>query len=157
MLVHWYVIGNQLELKVFTESSQRGTLKLVKAFKNSLGKEKKSALIRNTAGMGMVSGGRTGRGAHRYMQTQRTDPREEAALQFCREVGEYLNKMGKEKEYSSLTVVAEPKFLGKLRASMSAGTEKKVSTWLKKDLCKLRQSQLPKVLKLKDARVMEGR
>ena len=106
MLGHWYVVGNQLELNVYTESSQRGKLKLVKAFKNSLGNEKKSAMIRNTAGMGIVSGGRTGRGAHRYMQAQRTDPREEAALQFSREVGGYLDKMGKLKEYSSLTVVA---------------------------------------------------
>ena len=155
MLGHWYVVGNQLELNVYTESSQRGKLKLVKAFKNSLGKEKKSAMIRNTAGMGIVSGGRTGRGAHRYMQAQRTDPREEAALQFSREVGGYLDKMGKLKEYSSLTVVAEPKFLGKLRSSMAPATEKKVSTWLKKDLCKAPKSKLQAALKLKNPRVLE--
>jgi protein required for attachment to host cells len=152
MLGHWYVVGNQLELKVYTESSQRGKLKLVKEFKNSLGKEKKSALIRNTPGKGIVSAGRTG--VFRYTQAQRSDPREEAAVQFTREVGKFLDKMGKQKEYSSLTVVAEPKFLGKLRASMGPSTERKVETWLKKDLCKAPKKKLHAALKLKNPRVL---
>ena len=109
-----------------------------------MGRERKRALIRKQAGRGVKSMGRTG--VVRYSQTKRHDPHEAAAIQFAKNVAKFLKKERQQKHFDTLTVVAEPHFLGKLKLAMSLELKKTVHEWIRKDLQKTPQSQLIKFL-----------
>ncbi len=147
MLGHWFVVASQKTVKVFTETPQGGNLKLLKLLDNPLGREKKSALIRKQAGSGIKSNGRLG--AVHYSESKRHDPHDQAALQFAREVVQFLDGERLHRNFETLTVVAEPHFLGKLKAKMKSKTEASVIDWIKKDLQKIPVNKLPEILKLK--------
>ncbi len=144
MVTHWFVVASQKTVKVFTEVPERSRLKLLSTLDNPLGRERTRALIRKQAGMGVKSMGRTG--FVRYSQTKRHDPHEEAAIQFSKEIAKFLKKQSQEKNFTSLTIVAEPHFLGKMKSSMEPSLQKMVVKWVKKDLEKTPKSQLPKFL-----------
>lgn len=147
MLGHWFLIASQKTAQIFTETPQDGTLKQVKLFDNPLGRERNRALIRKQAGAGVKSLGRVG--AVHYLETKRQDPHEQSAIQFARQIGQFLNEERLCKNFETLTVVAEPSFLGKLRAEMKPRTETSVVDWIKKDLQKIPINKLPGILKLK--------
>lgn len=148
MLGHWYVVVNQKNVRVFTEVSERNRLKQISSFENPLGGEKRRSLIRKQAGMGMRS---LGRGQVRYSETRRKDPVEMASIQFAKTVVKYLAEEKRQKNFESLTIVAEPHFLGKLRAEMGVRLEKSVTEWIKKDLQKTPQKELQNFLLPKKA------
>jgi protein required for attachment to host cells len=77
-----------------------------------------------------------------YSETKRHDPHEEAALQFAKKVTDFLESEYRKKKFKSLTVVAEPHFLGKLRAAMEPAVQEHVTEWIKKDLLKTPQKEL---------------
>jgi len=79
MLGHWFVVGNRLNVKIFTHLQGKETPKLVKTLVNPLGREKNHALFKRQAGMGFKSTGHGG--SARYMEI-RHDPQEDATLQL---------------------------------------------------------------------------
>ncbi len=151
MFGHWYVVANQRGARVLSEISNaanpRGVkqFKLIRAFENPLGKLKTRELIHQEKGVGVKSLGRFGSFA-RYAEAKRRNPHELAAEQFARQIVEYLQKERRKKTFSDLIVVAEPHFLGKLRAAMNPPIERKVSKWIRKDLQKLSRARLTKML-----------
>lgn len=167
MFGHWYVVGNQRVVRVFSEiapfedeipsdvarvMNPRGVkkFKLIRAIENPLGRVKTRDLLHQEKGIGVRSLGHFGTSV-RYAETKRQNPHEQAANQFARNVVGYLQKERQNKKFSDLTIIAEPHFLGKLRAAMDAPTERKVVQWIKKDLREVTPSRLADIF-LKGAR-----
>jgi len=134
MFGHWYVIAGRAQARFFTETESRDRLKLVGTLKNPLAQARRRDLLRKQEGLSFRSSGRTG--TFRSARPLRSDPLEEAASQFAREITKFLDQERKKKKFESLTIAAEPKFMGKIRAHMKAPTERRVLKWLRKDLDK---------------------
>ena len=64
------------------------------------------------AGRGVKSFGRIG--SVSYSEPKRHDPKEEATSQFARELSRYLESEMRKKSFDTLSVVAEPRLLGKI-------------------------------------------
>lgn len=138
MYGNWCLLASQTEAKIITKTSDK-ELKVVKEFRNPLGRTRNRELIRKQAGMGMKS---IGRGTVKYSETKRHSPHEVAAEQFAKKVSNYLEEQFQKNNFKSLTVVAEPKFLGKLRAAMTPELRKLIIKSLAKDLQKTPKRQL---------------
>jgi protein required for attachment to host cells len=144
MFTHWFAVASQKEVKIFIEVPEPKRIKLLKVFSNPLGHERNRTLIKKQAGRGVKSVGRMG--SVHYSETKKHDPHEEAVLQFAREFTNFLKMERQQGNFSLLTVVAEPHFLGKIRSAMGEKEKKLVIQWIKKDLQKAPQLQLLKVL-----------
>lgn len=132
--MHWFVVASQKEARVFIKTSDRKQLRLLKSLTNPLGTVKRRELIRKKAGRGVKSIGRVG--AVSYSNLKRNDPHDEAIIQFAKEISHFLESEKLKKNFDSLTVVAEPHLLGKIRTEMRDGLQSTVTDWIKKDLQK---------------------
>ena len=144
MFGHWFVVASQKTVYIFSEAGTGGELRLVKELDNPLGRERNRALIRKEAGRGIKTSGRVG--AVHYSERKRHDPHEEAAVQFAKKTVEFLESEERRGSFKSLTVAAEPRFLGKIKAAMRPETEKLVVEWLRKDLLKVPKADLARRL-----------
>lgn len=138
--MHWFILASQKEARIFIKTSERKRLKLLKSLTNPLGTEKRRALVKKHAGRGVKSIGRIG--SVSYSMPNRHDPHEQALIQFARELAQFLKSEKFKRNFESLTVVAEPHFLGKIKAEMRADLRKSVTKWIKKDLQKTPQKDL---------------
>jgi len=142
--VHWFVVASQKEVRIFVKSVDGKKIKLVETLTNPLGLEKRKAFIRKQPGQGVRSVGNTG--SIHYSEPKRSDPHEQATIQFAKAVCDYLKGEKLKKSFASLTVVAEPHLLGILRSEMDDAVENAVTNWIKKDLQNTPQIQLKKFL-----------
>lgn len=138
--MHWLVVASQKEARVFTQTTGGKQFKVLKTLTNPLGSEKKRALIRKEAGRGIKSIGRVGYIS--YSEQKRSDPHEMAVQQFAKKISQFLESEKHNKHFASLTVIAEPRLLGKIRAEMRADLKASVKRWIKKDLQKTPQKDL---------------
>jgi protein required for attachment to host cells len=150
MVTHWFVVASQKTVKILEEgkskgrSSGRKKFKLIKSLDNPLGRLRNRELIRKQAGRGTRSMGSAG--SHHHSETKRHDPHEQAAIQFARELVRYLEIERQHKKFKSLTIVAEPHFLGKIKAEMGAKLTQTIESWIQKDLLKTPQNELTEFL-----------
>lgn len=70
-------------------------------------------------------------------------PEEASALSFAKELANYLDKEYQAKNFQSLSIAAEPHFMGKIRESLNPRISELVLHWIKKDLQKVPMYQLP--------------
>ena len=138
--MNWYVVVSQKEARIFIRSPERRSLVLIDSIKNPLGKVKRRALVHKPAGRGVKTLGRTG--VVSYSQTKRHDPHEEASKQFAKSISKYLRAQKLKKKFDALTVVVEPRFLGKLRTEMSESLLRSVKLWIRKDFQKTPKRQI---------------
>lgn len=139
-LVHWFVVISQKETRIFIKTFDGKHLRVLKSLTNPLGEVKRRELIRKQAGRGVKSIGRVG--SVSYSQPKRHDPHDEAIIQFAKAVCHFLKSEKLKKNFDSLTVVAEPYLLGKIKVEMSKHVLSSVTKWIKKDLQKLPQKKL---------------
>jgi protein required for attachment to host cells len=85
-----------------------------------------------------------GQGRH-SVSTQR-EPTEEVAMQFARILAELLNKGRTSNAYDRLVLVAEPGFLGILRAALDSHTAALVVKTVHKDLPEVEEKELASYL-----------
>ncbi|OFZ28329.1 MAG: hypothetical protein A2622_04295 [Bdellovibrionales bacterium RIFCSPHIGHO2_01_FULL_40_29] len=147
--MHWYVVASQKEVRIFVKTLKRQQLKIFKTLTNLLGGEKRRALIRKQAGQGVKSIGHIG--SIHYSVPKRHDPHEDAVIQFAREITQFLEKEKLKKSFESLSIIAEPHLLGKIRTEMSDDLKTSVTHWIKKDLQKTPKNKLVGILLPKES------
>lgn len=141
---HWYVIAGRDQVKVLSEMKAPNRFRMVKTITNSLGRLRNQDLKHPERGQ---TGRRLGgKGPLTYVGLESTDPHEDAAIQFARQIGQYLESELNMEGFYGLTVIAEPKFLGMLRRQMSGRLKQTVEEWVAKDLQKLSLKDLEGVL-----------
>lgn len=67
---------------------------------------------------------------------------EASSIGFAKQLIRFLNKEHQIKNFSSLTIAAEPRFLGKIRTQIKSPIKNTVKNWIQKDLIKIPLKQL---------------
>lgn len=151
---HWFLVANQKTATIFTEVSKsagnakakapqtmkRRRLQQIQQLENPLGRERNRAMRRGPPGMAVRSAGRSAQ-VHYGLGTGQ-DPHEVAATDFARKISKHLEKEQNQHKFESLTIAAEPHFLGKIRSVMSEKLKNHVTQWLNKDLQKTPTTKL---------------
>ena len=86
-------------------------------------------------------------GEGRHSTSPKQEPTEHIAQQFALELAELLNKGRLTNAYDKLVLIAEPKFLGVLRAALDKNTESLVSQTVNKELLDVKEHDLAEYLK----------
>lgn len=140
----WFVTANKEAARIFVRTAEFPGLKKIKSLTNPLAGEKRSSLLRHKAG---ASGQSTGRGGTRMnMRKAKTDPLEAVAEQFASKIAKLLRAEQLKGNFGALTIAAEPKFLGKVKASLEKETASTVSEWIRKDLAHVPLNELGEFL-----------
>ena len=85
-------------------------------------------------------------GEGRHSTSPKQEPTEHIAQQFALELAEMLNKGRLTNTYDKLVLIAEPKFLGVLRAALDKNTESLVSQTVNKELLDIKEQDLAEYL-----------
>ena len=86
-------------------------------------------------------------GNGRHSTSPKQEPTEHIAQQFALDLAEILNKGRLTHAYNNLVLIAEPKFLGVLRAALDKNTESLVTQTVNKELIDVREQDLAEYLK----------
>jgi protein required for attachment to host cells len=136
---NWYLVASRNSAKFFTEVPRAHKLKLVAQLENPLAKVRNRDLSRRRPSREAKSLGRAG--SIRFGAGTRTSAKDDAAEQFAREVASFVEAHRQIKNLNSLTVAAEPFFMGKFRAALRSA-KTLVTEWIPKDLEKIPPSKL---------------
>lgn len=124
MLNHWYVVASQDTLKILIQDEDHPDLQILHKLEEPIAKESRN----------------------RFNPPKRGDTHQTAALDFARTISAFLQLELQKKSFHTLTVAAEPRFLGKLRRELTPQVLKTVTQWVRKDLQKTPVHNLPKLL-----------
>jgi len=86
-------------------------------------------------------------GQGRHAMSPKQEPTEHIAQQFALDLAELLNKGRVTHAYDKLVLMAEPKFLGILRAALDANTAALVVQTVNKELLDVKEEDLAEYLK----------
>ena len=86
-------------------------------------------------------------GEGRHSTSPKQEPTEHIAHQFALDLAEMLNKGRLTHAYDKLVLIAEPKFLGILRAALDKNTESLVTQTVNKELLDVKEEELFEYLK----------
>ena len=75
-------------------------------------------------------------------------PEEASSIPFAKNLIKFLNQQQQLKNFKTLTIAAEPRFLGKIRGQMKSSLKNTVKHWIKRDLIKIPKKQLQEYLPL---------
>lgn len=137
----WIVVAHRSGARVFEQSGPGKGLEAVTTLEHPAGRLKNREIDSDKQGRAFDSHG-TGR--HAYSREQ--EPTEHVAAQFAREIAALLEDGRNGQKYDRLVLVAEPRFLGLLRAALSEQTASLVTATLDKDLGGIEDRDLPKHL-----------
>lgn len=143
---NWFLVANRVEACIYEGRPGRG-FRFVKRLSNPKGKLTNLQLVSDRPGVSFSSN----RGSSlRHGFAPRSDYHEVVAQNFARKLGRVLRQAVLKGEFSRLTLVAEPHFLGLLKSSLSPqveaalansvphewheGSDKELEAYLKKKL-----------------------
>ncbi len=79
----------------------------------------------------------------RHTVSKTPDPKEQVAIEFAQHIADVLQQGRTANRYEHLVLVADPRFLGQLRATLDPHTAKLVIGSLGKDLLEVAERDLP--------------
>jgi protein required for attachment to host cells len=125
----WILVAHRSGARLFENAGPGKGLKLVEAILHPEGRLKNGEIDSDKPGRAFdkVGGGR-------HSMSTEQEPIQRIAQIFAKQLGEKLEKGRAQNRYSKLVLVAEPRFLGELRAALDAPTAALVSATLDKDL-----------------------
>lgn len=129
----WVAVMSQSTMKIFERDFDSGEIRYVKTIRNSLGRTRSRFLGRHDRGF-VAEGGQNG--ARLHSMDAGVDSHAIVATSFAKRIAKILDSERTHGSYSSLTIIAEPKFLGRVRKSMNHETLKTVAREIPKDLGK---------------------
>ena len=127
MKKNWYVVADRSGARVYEQVGVDAKLALVSSLDNPEGKLREREFVADREGRTLQTG-RTGFNQYSVSQTQVDNVAEHFAKRIA------LELKTKSANYDHVVLVAEPYFMGKLRAQLDPQTEKKVRGSLTKDL-----------------------
>lgn len=124
----WILVAHAAGARLY--GNHRGTLTLLETIDHPAGLKPGDALVDRPGRVSLGAAGRTSFDAH-------TDPREAETERFGRMLADHLDAPAGREEFRNLVVVAPPKLLGAIRASLGKNVERRVTGWIPKDWCNL--------------------
>jgi protein required for attachment to host cells len=132
----WIVTADAGRARFFAESDPSQPLKEIEDMVNELGRMRASEIY--TDGVGPTAGTRsihdTGGQVPNKQYEPPTSPEEQARISFAKAISGFLLKAHNERQFQRLVIVAEPKFLGFLRAALDPHLKPLISKEINKDL-----------------------
>jgi protein required for attachment to host cells len=125
----WILVANRAGARLFENSGPGMGLSFKQEFPHSEGRLKNQEITSDRQGQGPDT---RGGGHHSYESA--VEPVEHLAQQFAKHLAQQLEHGRTEKRYEQLILVAEPRFLGHLRAALSSPILALVIASVDKDL-----------------------
>lgn len=141
MATTWILVAHRGGARLFEHRGRASGVALRQALDHPAGRMRNRELDSDRHGR---SFDRRGTGRHAY--STEAAPTTHVAEQFARHVASLLEQGREHGQYQRLVLVAEPRFLGMLRAALSAPTSALVAAELAKDLSDIEARDLPKYL-----------
>jgi protein required for attachment to host cells len=144
MSTTWVLVAHRSGARLFENAGRGKGLSLVQDLPHPEGRLKSGEINSDRPGRSYSSSsGGGGMARHGF---GKDDATVEVAAHFARELAGLLDRGRTEKRFDQLVLVAEPSFLGNLRASLTTPTAAAVSATLDKDLGQVSEHDLPKHL-----------
>ena len=140
---NWFVVVNRSSAKIFEISEKPDALTYLKTLRNPLGTTRNRAMKLDKPGM---SRGKLAGNKSPHALTHEKDPHEDVAVAFAKKIATYLREHKLDKDYTSLTIAAEPHMMGLVKKAVSSNALKVGIKWIRKDLEKMTTRKLEDVV-----------
>ena len=134
----WILVAHRAGARIFENTGPGQGLRLLENIPNPEGKLKNIDINSDKPGRAFDNFG----GA-RHSMSKEHEPKEQQAIRFAKQLGETLDKGRTSNQFSKLVLVAEPRFLGELRAALPSHTASLVSATVDKDLGGISDRDVP--------------
>jgi protein required for attachment to host cells len=125
----WILVAHRAGARIFENTGPGQGLRLIENIPNPDGKLKNGEINSDKPGRAFDK-----LGGGRHSMSKEHEPKEQVAIQFAKRLGETLDKGRTHNQFGKLVLVAEPRFLGELRAALPSHTASMVSATVDKDL-----------------------
>ena len=125
----WVVVASSTRCRIFTQHKHSGPLEPVMDLEHPEGRLHGRDLVSDRPGRTFDS---AGNGRHAMGQT--VDPHEQENIRFAKTVATKIDAARKKERFDRLVLVADPRFLGHLRHTLSSATRQRLTTELQKNL-----------------------
>ena len=142
MTTTWILTANRSSASLFESDWPGKSMRRIKDIAHPEGRLQNKNIDTDKPGRSFDS---FGQGRHAMGSKQ--EPTEHIAKQFAQELSELLNKGRITHAYDQLVLMAEPRFLGMLRAALDANTAALVVQTVNKELLNAKEEDLAKYLK----------
>lgn len=132
----WILVADAARARLFTVERPRGPLVELNDFVNPVERLRERELESDDRGRGAAPNG----GRHAVGDDK--DPKAEYARRFAHELADHLKEHRSQGEFKRLYLVADPRFLGELRAQLDAPTERIVVDTIDKEISRLDPSEM---------------
>ena len=141
MTTTWILIAHRGGARVYAQRGRRRDLELIEEFEHPEGRLKNREIDSDRPGRSFDS-----RGVGRHAYDKEQEPTEHVAERFARQLATLLDQGRMREHYARLVLVAEPRFLGNLRAALNPATAALVTATIDKDLGGVDARDLPRYL-----------
>lgn len=135
----WTLVADRSEARLFRGAPRH--LRRIETFSHVAGRLKDSEIYSDRAGRSFDSMGKSG-----HANQPAHSPSENLAIEFARMLAGVLERGRTDHQYEALVVVADSKFLGRLRHELTKETAKLVVGSLARDLSGVFDADLPRYL-----------
>lgn len=137
----WILVAHRSGARLFENKGPGKGLNLVSDIPHPEGRLKNKDIDADRPGRSFDS-----RGQGRHALSSEQEPTAHLAEQFAKQLSSMLDEGRNQQRYSKLVLIAEPRFLGNLRATLSTTTAALITATLSKDLGGVESRLLPKHL-----------
>jgi len=137
----WILVAHRSGARLFETDGPGKGLRAVRVIANPEGKLKTHDITSDRPGRTSDS-----QGTHHSYGKELHDPKEHVAQKFSRQLAGVLNDGRNQHCYDQLILVADPRFLGELRAALDHATAALVTATLNKDLVNVDDHDIPQHL-----------
>ncbi len=133
----WVLLAHRTGARLYEQDRPGGELRRLEDIPHPEGRLKNRQIASD-------KGGRLFDSFHsRHTVGKSPDPKEQIAIAFAQHLSEVLEQGRATNRFEHLVLVADPHFLGRLRAALDAHTAKLVTGSLDKDLYEVAERELP--------------
>lgn len=137
----WILVAHRSGARILENKGPRKRLELLQQIEHPEGRLKNHEINSDKSGRGF-----DGKGVEHHAYSNEHAPTEHVAEQFAKQLSEVLEHGRTRRRFDKLVLVAEPRFLGNLRAAIPAQTAALISATMDKDLGGVETRDLPKHL-----------
>jgi len=138
----WIVVAHDAGARIYKTVGKSGTLRIVRRISNPSGRYKGRQINADRPGRVFSNSG-----VFHHALSRRIGPHDHNADVFAREIAAFVEKGRNTESFNHLVLIAEPKFLGKIRIALKGATAKRIIKVIKNDFAYVPDTQLPNKIK----------